>query len=180
MKKLFCFTLIIFLCSACTASKELVDYPKLNKVVTKFVDVLKESESFEDINYNSVKEFSFDDGEKGYDVFYETNCSKMTLSYDYDFEFAWMMIKKDDVCNRNNSFSEVVWQEQVNYILSFEEFTINESKFPGSTGNTWDDYKEHMMGKGDNLLITTNDGIIIGYDPSKCLFYIAKDKLLEE
>lgn len=175
MKKILCLVLVAFLCTACTSSKELVDYPELNKVVNEFVEELKESKYFEDINYSSIDEFSFDNGEKGYDVFYETNCSKMTLSYDEDFDFAWMMIKKNEVCNSNNSFSEVVWQEQVNYILSLEEFTINESKFPGSTGDTWDDYKEHMMGKGNSSLITTNDGIMVGYAPPKYLFYIAKE-----
>lgn len=174
MKRILLLVLIIFLCAACssvsTGKERLSDYPKLNKEVNNLIDELKESSHFDDISYNSIDVFSYEDGEKGYDVFYKTNCSDMTLSYSEDFELVWIRLFKSETCSSNSGFSDIAWNKQVDTMLNLQRYNVNESKFPGINGDTWDDYNELMLGKSDKSFITTDDGIIIFCDPSIYLF----------
>ena len=172
MKVKFVFLIILILfCSACSKDVKLSDYPALNDEVGSVVDELNEGGNFNDITYDGF-DLVIEEGESMYDVFYSTNCSKMTLSFSEDFKLGWIIYKKNDVCEGDEVFSKDVWDKQVFDILSLERFGVSDDSFPGITGDTLADYKKHMEGKSDKESITTDNGIMIAYDPDIYLFGI--------
>lgn len=164
MKKILLVILVLFLCTACGNSKELDDYPELNKEVNDFIETLKESDSFADISYDSTNVINLE-GEKAYDVLYVTNCSKFIMSFDEKFELAWIALNKEELCSKNVGFSKDIFKNQVDTLLTLERYNINEDKFPGITGDTYDDYNEYMFGNNDKEYILTNDELYIFYIP---------------
>lgn len=164
MKKVLFVVLVIFLCTACSNSKELIDFPEINKEVNSLIEELKESGSFDDISYDSINVVNLD-GEKAYDVFYTTNCSKFTMSFDEKNKLAWIYLKKDDKCSDNVDFSKEVFKKQVDTLLLIERYNINEDKFPGTTGDFYEDYKKYMLGNSVKEYIVTNNELYIFYIP---------------
>lgn len=164
MKRVLFVVLIIFLCTACGNSKELIDYPELNKEVNSLIEELKESDSFNDISYDNINVVNLE-GEKAYDVFYTTNCSKFTMSFDEKNRLAWISLKKDDECSENVAFSEDIFKQQVDILLGIERYNINEDKFPGTTGDTYEDYKKYMLANNEKEYIITNNELYIFYIP---------------
>lgn len=169
-------TIICIICTGCSNQKEeelpkkspeLEDYPQIKEDVTNVIIELKESNQFDDLEFDEFKmNESYDDPKITYDVLYKTNSSTLWLHYNEKKEFNGISLNKGYL--NNEYFSELTFYNQMLAITYLKRYDINESDFPDRYfDNTYEDYVNFMAGISDKTIIYTNGNknLILTYYP---------------
>lgn len=162
--------MLVICCTACDKTKmsseiessnkklKLSDYSIIEKDVNNIISELKESDKFDDIEYDDFeKNELYNDSNVRYYVKYNINCSDFDLSYNEKGILDGIRMAKDTgFCeNEEQYFSELTWHNQLLAITNLKRYNINENDFPGFLFcDTYEEYVNFMSGTSDKKLYT--------------------------